>query len=368
MKKQLKNLTTMMFATMVATATAFSSTVIPVMAIDGNTNVVAEENTFPSKPNVEIAKTTTGYTLDVSNIPTEDGVFFETELGKTHFSLSKPIHLDEKVAKKIAAEGLDYLESLVQDEKSRRSELIIFDPGELEDGVLSLLAVGQNVQLDNASRVLQVSYINNSGLNDKAFPADIVKTTDYLFVNGEAEKNDAASFTQDHFFMPDELSNHVVELISSYRAFATTRDEVYDDAKGYFDENGLAFDFEKYFEDWAEENGLDDITETFVVTDVDENGEIARTRRVFLTQDKMYILSTSGNTCSFYSLLRPGKVVTKSNLDWFDIPEEREMLYPEHHLFYDNSQGTFLYSVLDKNSRLITNWDTFVALRRALGK
>ena len=362
MKKQLKNITMIL----VAAATAFSS-VIPVMAVDGNANISVEESASPKSPSVEISKTSTGYTLEISNIPTEDGVFFETELGKTHFSLSKPFHLDEKVTEKMAKEGLNCIESLIQDEKSRRSELIVFDPTELKDGTLPLNMIGQSLQLDNDSRVLQVSYVNTSGLDGKAFPADAVNTTDYLYVNGESERNDEASFTQDHFFMSDELSRHVVELISSYRAFSITRDEVYDGMKEYFDERGLCFDYEKYFEDYAKEHGISDIAETLLVTDVGA-GEIARTRRVFLTQDKMYVLSTVGNTCSLYSLLRPGKVVTESNLDWFDIPEEREILYPEHHLFYDNSQGTFLYSVLDKDSRLITNWDTFAALRKELGR
>lgn len=394
--KKIKNISNKVFATMIAATATFSLSVIPVMAVEGNTNATTQnvsEDVLASdatnvdtstdvdvptgtltdvtylEPSVELAKTTSGYTLDISNIPIQTGVFYETELGKNHLLLAKPIDLDERVEKKIASEGLNCIETFIQDDKSRRAELIIYDPAELEGKPLHLRIIGQNIQLDDDSRVLQVSYINTSDMYYGKYLTDIVKTTDYLFVNGEPEQKEELWSLPNRFFLSDELADHVVELISSYRAFATTRAEVYEGTEAYFDEKGLAFDFDQYFEDYAKEQNISEIVETFVMTDVDDNGEITRTRRVFLAKDKIFVLSTTGNVCSLYSLPRGGKVVTEGNIDeWFDLPEEREIIYPEHHLFYDNSQGTFLYSVIDKNSRLITNWDTFVALRRAIGK
>ena len=349
----------------------FVSAVATVAMIATSTVTASAEESAGDKIDVSIVRVANNsYKIEIPEIPDDDGVFFEQDIDASyHLSLAKPIGLDNSVAEKLSAEGLGCIESFVQSGLGCHSELIVYDPAQLTGKPLTLQMYGQSVQLDGASRVLQVSYVNTSGLDGEAYPANAVTTSDYLYVNGEPEKRDGLWSIPDHFYLSEELAGHLVNLISSYRAYATTREEVYNGVEQYFDGQSVVFDYEKYFKDYTEEQGVADITETFVITDTNEDGEATRTRRVFLTEDDIVVLSMSGNSCSVYSLPRSGKVLTEGNIDdWFDLPENREMLYNEHHLFRNDQEGIFFYSVIDKESRLIVNWDAFVAFRKAIEK
>lgn len=360
---KLKNVSKRLFATIIA-GTFF---MLCVAEANASNEIVGVPYTLPD---VELQKTAEGcYTVDIKAIPPASGLFYQEYLDSTYcFTLSKPENLNDDVAKKIADEGLCCIESYIQDSAHYRSELIIYDPTVIPDGQPLRLKIfgSKNVQLDDPSRVLQVSYYGD--IKDASYPVNTVKTTDYMYVNGEPEHLGDLSATMSYFYMSDELAAHVIELISSYKGYATMRGAVYDGVEQYFDENGVVFDFESYFKDLTEAQNIADIAETLVVTDVDDDGEVVRTRRAFLTKDKMLVLSMEGDNCSLYSLPRPGKVLAEDegDLDWFDLPEKRKVICPEHHLYYDNIQKTFLYSVVDSNSRLIINWDTFVALKKAL--
>ena len=361
---KIRNFSKSLFAIMTA-CVFFTLNVISVGA--SSEDIVGVPYTLPE---VDLERGENSYTVTIKAMPPVGGVFFQGYLDPLYcFTLAKPENLNPQIADKIESEGLGCIVSYIQDAISYRSELIIYDPAQLAGQPLTLsIFASQNVQLDGPARVLQVSYYGT--LDGANYPVNTVKTTDYLYVNGEPEVAENLSATMSHFNVTDELANHVVELISSYKGYAAMRDSVYEGARQYFDDNGVVFDFEKYFEDYAKEQNIDDVAETFVTTDIDDDGEVVKTRRAFLTKDEVFVLSMEGSNCSLYSLPRPGKVLAEDegDLDWFDLPENRTVICPEHHLYYDNSQKAFLYSVADGGSRLIINWDTFVALRKALEK
>ena len=346
---KLKNVSKQMFVVFATVVMTFSVL---------TTNVKAEEATKAEVPVSVTALAGGVYTIEIPSLPLAEGVFYESDLARAnHLTLASPVELDERVANRLAVEGLACIETFIQNETSRRSELIIFDPAELAGEPLKLKVFEQHVQLDGPSRVLQVGYLNTSGLEGAAYLADDVSMSDYLYVSGEKERADGLWSIPDHFFMSDVLISHINGLISSYIAFDYLRDEVYTNTESFFDANGIIFDYESYFKD----------CETFIVTDQLEDGT-TRTRRAFLTDDKFVVLSMTGMSCVLYSLPQPGREVTANNFEWFDVPKNRTILCPEQHLFCDENQGIYLYSVFDKDSRLITNWDDFVALRTVLGK